>query len=154
MNTPNKIVRLDVGNLRRPLETLTPMQLCAYTLKVVDVPNDARDLQIVVGKTDGTHFTAVPMTQDSNGDWWCNVIGLMFPTAGEVKYQIGMTDGEGRHFAGGYGKVLVTAFDEMSGGAVTPDGDIILTAVPDEQGNPHHIKAVKVDGEWTWQIAD
>ena len=154
MNTPNKTVRLDPENLRRPLETLQPMQLCAYTLKILGVPQDARDVKVMVMKTDGSHFAAVPCTQDGNGDWSCDLIGALFPAAGETKYQIGMRDAEGKPFAGGVGRVMISPFEPFAGGEVTPEGAIILTEIPDDSGNSHRIKAVKVDGEWTWRMED
>lgn len=154
MNTPNRTVHLDPENLRRPLETLQPMQLCAYTLKILGAPQDAQDMKVMVMKQDGSHFSAVPCTQDGNGDWSCDLIGALFPTAGETKYQIGMSDADGKQFAGGVGRVMVEPFEPFAGGTVTPEGAIILTEIPDDSGNSHRIKAVKVDGEWTWRMED
>lgn len=158
MNTPNTTIRLDLAHLRCPLETLQPMQLCAYSVKLIEVPADARDVTITVFKPDGTFYQPIPFTQDGNGDWFCDLIGAIFPTAGEAKYQIAMNDENGHRCAGGKGKVLIEPFDVTSGGEITPEGDIILTTIPDDSGKAHRIKAVnrgtKENPDWTWQMED
>lgn len=158
MNRPNTIIKLDVERLRAALDTLQPMQLCAYSVKLVNVPEEARNLTITIFKGEGEYFQPVPCTQDSNGDWFCDLLGFLFPTAGEFQYQIAMEDDNGHRFAGGKGKVLVEPFEVTSGGEVTPEGDIILTEIPDETGKPHRVKAVnrgtKEQPDWSWQIED
>lgn len=154
MNTPNTLVELDIRNLHRPLATLQPMQLCAYSVKLTNVPPEMKDVKVTIMKANDEHFTPMPCTQDGNGDWYCNLIGGFFPQAGETVYQVTMSDFDGRRFAGGKGRVIVEPFDSVGGGSVTPQGDIILTEIPDDNGNSHRIKAVKVDGEWTWRIED
>ena len=158
MNTPNTLIQLDLQHLHAPLPTLQPMQLCAYAVKIVHVPAEARDVTLTVFQLDGTAFQPVPCTQDANGDWFCDILGALFPTAGDAVYQVAMRDGDGRRFAGGRGSVKVKAFDVTSGGEITPEGDIILTTIPDGKGRAHRIKAVNhgtdEKPDWTWEIED
>ena len=157
MNTSgeNAIVRLDVRNLRRPLDTLQPMQLCNFRVKFTGVPSDAASMSVVIYNAAGdNHFEPVMCNRDDNGDWYADIIGACFPVAGEVKYQVAMYSAEGGTYAGGVGKAVITAFDPIAGGMPLPSGGYAVTSIYDDYGNPHTVKAVLVDGEWTWRMED
>lgn len=154
----NTYIELDVQNLKRPLVTIQAMQLCGVRIAVRRVPEDTADLRITIYKPDGTHFIAIPLAQNTNGDWDGFILGACFPTAGEAQYQIHYRDAEDHVCAGGKGKVLIGAFDPMEGGEVTPEGDIILTALQDDKGLSHKIVAVNrgtdAEPDWSWEIRD
>jgi hypothetical protein len=110
---------------------------------------------IVVQKVDGSRFVPAVCECDGNGDWFADIAGLCFPDAGEAEYQVGMVNAEGRPYAGGKGKIVVTKFDPITGiGEPLPDGKYLIASIPDDDGVAHRVVAVQVDGEWTWKMED
>lgn len=159
MNTDyNAIIRLDITNLASPLTTIKAMQLCGVKVKVTNAPPTAYAMRIVVFKADGTHFAAMPLTQDGNGDFEGFVIGTCFPNHGRTKYQIVYKNEDGRNCAGGRGDLLIEQFDPYAGGEPLPTGEIPICEISDKNGQMHHIVAVNVgteeDPDWTSQVMD
>lgn len=151
----NAIIRLDVGNLNIPTETIKARFASSFTAKLVNAPMEVSGLFLRIFKTDKESYFDCPASQDSNGDWSCYIIGTCFPAAGESFYEVHATDDVGNPTSLGSGKLIVQPF--TAGNTPLPAGSVISVAtLPDGTGALHQVVAVNIGTadkpDWSWQV--